>query len=69
MRLVPLYDHQVYFSNDGDYSPLMREVLKNATEWVDEFEFTEEEKARNKGLGLTIILIECNFTIENLVST
>ena len=55
----------MYFRNDGDYSPLMREVLKNATEWAEEFEFTEEEKARNKGLGLTIIVIKCNFTIEN----
>ena len=43
----------------------MKEVLKNATEWVDEFEFTEEEKARNKGLGLTIILTKCFFTIKN----
>ena len=37
------------YGYDGDYSPVMKQALKGAGEWEPEFEFTEEEKALNKG--------------------
>lgn len=37
------------YGEDGDYAEVMKETLKNANEWDKAWEFTEEEKMKNKG--------------------
>ena len=37
------------YGEDGDYAEVMKETLKNANEWDKAWEFTEEEKKKNKG--------------------
>jgi len=37
------------YGDDGDYAEVMKETLKNAQEWEPEWEFTEDEKMKNKG--------------------
>ena len=50
------------YGEDGDYAEVMKETLKDAGEWKDEWNFSEEEKMKNKGasdfFGMASFLLE-----------
>ena len=50
------------YGEDGDYAEVMKETLKDAGEWEDAWNFTEEEKIKNKGasdfFGIANFLLE-----------